>query len=59
MYSSIFNVGTNANACDYTRVCADTVRVCTETNLTLREKSLAASGNGTCVSDVPVQRSTN
>ena len=53
----IFNVRTDVtlNACDRTREYSD--RVCTGS--WLKEKSLAAPMNRTCVSGVPVRRSTN
>ena len=52
MYYRIFNARTDVNACDCTRGCTDTVRVCTA------PKSLAAPGNRTRVSGVPVRRSS-
>ena len=52
-----FNMCTDVNAFGCTEGYMDTVRVCTES--WLWEKSLAALGNRTCLSGVPVQRSTN
>ena len=50
----IFNVRTYVNACDCTRGCTDRRKsVCTES--WLREKSIAAPGNRTCVSGVTVR----
>ena len=54
----IFNVRTDVNACNCTREHIDTLRE-SASKLTLGEKSLAASGNRTCVGGVPVRRSTN
>ena len=39
--------------------CTDTVGESALKDFTLGEKSLAAPGNRTCLSGVPVQRSTN
>ena len=53
----INNVPTDVNACVCTGGCMDTVGVGTES--WLGEKSLAARGSQTCLSGVPVWRSTN
>ena len=50
----IFNVRTDVNACDCTRVCTDTVRE-SALKVDSGRKSLAALGNRTCVGSVPVQ----
>ena len=56
-YSPIFNVRTDVNACDCTRVCTDTVRE-SALKVDSGRKSLAAPGNRTCDSGVPVRRYT-
>ena len=54
----IFKVCTDVNACNCTWECTDTLnRVCTESCL-WEKKSFASPGNRTCVSGVPVRRST-
>ena len=54
----IFNLHTDANACNCTWGCTDTVR---ESGLKVDcgRNSLAALGNWTCICDVPVQWSTD
>ena len=54
----IVNVRTDVNACVCTRVCTDT-RKRVRAESWLGQKSLAAAGNRTCVSSVPVRRSTS
>ena len=55
----IFNVRINVKARDCIRgLYMHRKRVCTR-KLTLRKRSLAAPGNRTCLSGVPVRRSTN
>ena len=54
----IFDVRTDVNACGCTRGCTDTVRE-SALKVDSGEKSLAAPGNRTCVSGVPVRRSAN
>ena len=49
---------TDVKACDCTLECADTVRE-SALKVDREEKSFAAPGTRTCVSDVPVQHSTN
>ena len=56
----IFDVRTDVNACDCTRGCTNTVRESAlKADCGREEKSLAAPGNRTSVSGVPVRCSTN
>ena len=54
----IFNVGTDVSACDCTRGYTDTVRE-SALKVDSRRKSLAASGNRTCVDGVSVHQLSN
>ena len=54
----IFNVRTYVNACGCTRRCTDTVRESAQ-KVDWESKSLAAPGNGICLSGVPVRHSIN
>ena len=53
----IFNVSTDANACDCTRGCTDAVGE-SALKIDAGRKSLAAPGNRTCISGLPVRCST-
>ena len=55
----IFNMHTDVNACDCTRGCTDNVRESALKVDSGREKSLAAPGSSTRVSNVPAWRSIN
>ena len=55
----IFNMCTDVNACDCTQGCTDTVRESALKVDSGGEKSLAALGNRTCISSMPVWCSTN